>query len=131
MKYSTEPPPIYERANKLWGVTMEDNVVFTYGDICHCKDGSIPAWLEAHEIVHTKQQGDSPAEWWERYFEDPTFRFGQELEAYKAQYKFILSTVKDRNAQFRWLNKFATDLAGSMYGALVSKTDAMRLIKHG
>lgn len=128
MKYSTEPPPIYERAHALWGVTMASDVVFTYGDTCHCKDGIIPDWLEAHESVHSRQQVD-PEAWWELYFNDPDFRLSQELEAYQVQYQWILKRIKDRNSQFRWLNKFATDLASPMYGNIITKAEALKLIK--
>lgn len=128
MKCSTEPPPVYERAKELWGVTMESGVVFTYGDTCHVITGLLPDWLEAHEIVHTKQQTD-PKAWWEKYFIDPQFRLEQELEAYKAQYKWIEKHIKDKNTRFKWLNKFATDLSSPMYGGIITKREAMNLIK--
>ena len=108
---------------------MESGVVFTYGDTCHCKDDIIPDWLEAHESVHTEQQGEAPASWWDRYFDDSAFRLSQELEAYQVQYQWILKRIKDRNSRFKWLNKFATDLSSSMYGGIVTKAEAMRLIK--
>lgn len=128
MKLSPEKPPCYERANKLWGVTMEDGVVFTYGDTCHTLLSKLPPWLEAHEIVHSHQQ-TNPKEWWDRYFIDPEFRLEQELEAYRAQYQWVLKNIKDKNQQNAFLHKFATDLSSTMYGNLLTRTQAFRRIK--
>lgn len=127
MKYSKEPPPIYAKAQELWGVKMEDGVVFTYGDTCHTITGNLPDWLAAHEIVHTRQQ-TNPQEWWDKYFIDADFRFSQELEAYREQYKWIKKRVKDRNSCARWLNKFATDLSSPMYGGIVTYSEAFEAI---
>lgn len=109
---------------------MESGVVFTYGDTCHTKSGTLPEWLVPHEEVHSRQQVD-PEEWWERYFIDPQFRFEQELEAYQVQYKWILEHYKDRNKQAQFLNKFASDLSGQMYGNLLTHSKAYRRIKNG
>lgn len=129
MKCSTKVPPCYLKAHEMWGVTMDSGVVFTYGDTCHCKDGFIPDWLEAHEIVHSRQQ-TNPEEWWNRYFEDVNFRLSQELEAYQEQYKWIKRHVKDRNSCARWLNKFASDLSSPMYGGIITYSEALKAI-HG
>lgn len=130
MKYSTEPPPIYARAQEMWGVRMEQGVVFTYGDTCHCLKGWIPDWLVPHEEVHVKQQSlISPAKWWEQYFTDPAFRLEQELEAYRVQYQWICKKHKDRATRFNWLQKMAKDLSGPMYGECVSFYQAVKLIR--
>jgi len=119
IKFSTRPPQgIYEKARDEFGVDFRKGAVFTVGDVIHCESFPLPDHLYEHEKVHVIQQSNYDGgyvEWWNRYFEDPYFRYTQELEAYRTQYKFFCSKVKDRNQRFKFLNHIATHLT-TLYG---------------
>lgn len=103
--------------------------VWTYGNTLYNPHGGIiDAPLYAHEQTHSVQQGDSPAQWWTRYLEEPEFRFEQELAAYRAQYVSYQEVVKDRNALNRILHGLASDLSSSLYGGLCTHAKAKRCI---
>lgn len=104
--------------------------IFTFGDtIYNPHNGLIDQALYAHETVHTNQQGNEPLAWWKRYFVDKRFRFEQELQAYRVQYRWIKRTVKDKNTQTKILLQLADDLSSPMYGKLCTKSQALTLIK--
>ncbi len=131
MKMSFEKPPIWEECNKAFKLT--GNEIFTFGDVLfNPAKLEIPDHLLVHEEVHAfQQQHDEHVAiiWWKRFIADPKFRIEQETEAYQAQYKFICSKVKDKNARFRNLHMLASQLAGDMYGRAISYTDATRRIR--
>lgn len=104
--------------------------VFTFRDAIYNPHGiPITKDMVVHEATHTEQQGENPATWWDRYFTDAQFRFEQELAAYRNQYQFSKTAIKDRNRLFRYLHEMAGDLAGPMYGNLVTHSEALTLIK--
>lgn len=120
-------PPIYDKCVEIFGVNWESGVIFTYGDTIYCKYDLSPNKL-AHEMVHVRQQNGSPEAWWDRYFNDESFRLAQELEAYKEENK-ILNKMKDRNAVFKIKSENAKCLSSGMYGNIISYSEAMRLLK--
>lgn len=86
--------------------------------------------LIEHEKTHIRQQGDDPDAWWVRYVEDAYFRLDQEVEAYAAQYRFIVRNIRmDRNRQSLVLRDFATMLSGPIYGNMIGSQAAMKMIK--
>lgn len=104
--------------------------IFCYGDtIYNPTENKITEDLLAHEEVHTKQQGDSPEAWWQRYLIDPEFRLSQEVEAYAAQYNFVRKRAPNEIAKIA-LDEFSTTLAGPMYGLIINKHQAESLIRH-
>lgn len=126
-KISHELPPIYDKCVEKWGVSF-DNTAFTYGNVIHIK-GGISDNLLAHELVHVKQQTEMGAElWWDKYLSDDKFRLSQEVEAYQAQYKDIMGFIRDRNMLARFLMGYAEALSGNMYGNLVTRGEAIKLI---
>ena len=136
IKVSHNPPPekIYDRARAQFGsdvIDFERGTMFAYGDTIHAKRPIDPDFF-VHESTHCKIQlsyeGSSDA-WWEKYFTDKSFRFEQELMAYRAQYRFLCTKVKDRNKQNRFLIEYAADLSGGLYGNLVGSTEAGKLIR--
>jgi hypothetical protein len=127
MKINEAFPPIYDEILK-YGMKPNEYTVFTYGDtIYNPHKIKIPEDLLAHEITHMGQQ-QNPKEWWNKYLTDKKFRLSQELEAYKEQIKFASKHIKDRNA----LNKYKLDIAdflsSPIYGNIVSKSDAFRML---
>lgn len=130
IKNSYPPKHIYDRAQEKFGVDMEWGVVFTYGENIY---SLVPLSedLIAHESVHVKQQTEmGKDEWWDKYFEDKDFRYEQELEAYRVQYRFALKNYS-REKSGEVLRNCAQHLSGSMYGYLVSRTEAQKAIRCG
>ena len=122
-------PPNWNTLEKEFRVKWE-NIVVTYGQ-CVYSEKPLSPDLIVHETIHTKQQGDTPDIWWERYIKDPIFRLEQELEAYIAQVKYVKKNIKDRNQRFRFIYQLAQDLSGSMYGNCISFNEAYKKITQG
>lgn len=127
MKIEYKTPPNYDEILQHFKPTA--NAVFVYGDTCYCPDGRpLSVDVAEHELVHVRQQGDDPAAWWQRYFEDAEFRFEQELEAYRTQYAFAKKHLKDRNELIRYAHNLAADLASPMYGSIKAINESLTLI---
>lgn len=131
MKFSDQIPPIYQRCRATFGpsVDWDKGVIFTYGDTVHSKRPLTPD-LMAHEGVHVAQQAAMGADaWWDRYLADPSFRLSQELDAYRAQVRWIDENVKDRNARY-FKKRFIYQVMGSsVYGNMVTPNEAKALIE--
>ncbi len=127
MKVVKDYPPNFEKIKAVFPV--RDNTVYTYRDVIFAPkvDFDLPDDLIAHESVHMLQQGEDPAGWWDLYLVDPEFRFRQELEAYKVQYKAYLKS--GHRDQFQFLLTIARDLSGELYGNMTSLSEAIKLIK--
>ena len=83
-----------------------------------------------HEETHLIQQRYSyivAVIWWIRYIASKEFRFSQELEAFRRQYKFI-KTSKHYNHKLA-LENLGQALASPLYGKICTKHKAMELIK--
>lgn len=131
MKILVEDPPFNIRAlcEEVFDLSGLQPC-WTFADtLYNPHNGRIDKALFAHEGTHSIQQGDTPVKWWMQYLEDPAFRFAQELEAYRVQYKVLQEELKDRNALYRALVAIASDLSGKMYGNMCPTTEAMRLIR--
>ena len=132
MKILSERPP-EKLLTGVFGAGMAPdlgNTIFTYKDTIYNPSGrDIPDYLIRHESTHTKQQGNDPDAWWERYLHDAYFRLKQETEAYAAQYAYICQRVKDRNQRNRVLIDIAASLSGPTYGSMISQLGAMKMIK--
>ena len=127
MKLSKEKPPIYEACAKKFGVNWKRGIIFTYGDTVHCRNTPSDQKL-AHEQIHVNQQlSYGVKEWWSRYLEDVEFRLSQEVEAYRAEYKWIKKNVKSY-LQREKINQIVSDLSGYIYGNIVSSEEARNLI---
>lgn len=133
-KISTDTPPVHEKALKKFGnaANFDKGIVYTYGDTVYVKSGKLRDDVEAHETVHvvqqTNYQGGAEA-WWDRYMSDPDFCLDQELEAYRAQYKFVLKKYPKRE-HFEML-KFYAECLIRLYDLDISMYRAINLIKNG
>lgn len=122
-------PPNIEDIRKVFNL-RGTGTVFTYGDTIYAPNlKSLPDHLLTHENIHVIQQGKDPKGWWKKYLNDPKWRAEQELEAYKAQYKYASEFVKDRNKITRFLHNLASDLSSEMYGNCIDYLEAMKKIK--
>ena len=119
IKFSTIPPAgIYEQARDMFGVDFRQGVVFTVGDTIHANKFPLPAHLYAHEKTHVIQQraySGGPNAWWARYFTDVYFRYSQEMEAYRVQYKYYCTEEKDRNKRAVFLHHLLKHIT-TIYG---------------
>lgn len=105
--------------------------VWTYGEFIYNPfKGEVNNLLLEHEKVHSKQQGNNPAQWWTRYFADKDFRLSQEVEAYSRTYELAKPLIKGRNEVFNFLKRMAKELSGPIYGNMCSLQDAISLIKN-
>jgi len=132
IKITSDMPPaeVYLKAVEMFGVDFFKGIIFTVNDTIYVDKGKLSADLFEHESTHVKQQNEMGwKEWWKEYFKNEDFRYSQELEAYRNQYAFIKRNVKDRNKVAKYLDYFASDLSGAMYGKIKGKTDALIDIK--
>lgn len=127
MNIKIEYPPNIKDLEKAF--TLTNRIVFTYGDtIYNPNNGYLEEAIIKHEEVHSKQQGDNPQEWWDKYLKDVDFRLEQELEAYKVQYKTIQLTLKDKGRLFQYAMGLARDLSSGMYGNIIATDVALNKI---
>jgi len=127
IKYTPPPQKIYKQAQKQFGkdnVDFKMGTVFTVNDTIYTK-GKLSDDLYIHEITHIIQQTKMGwRKWWKKYFKDEQFRYEQELEAYRNQYRWVKNNIKDRNKQNDYLIFFAKMLSGKMYGGIKSFGEA-------
>lgn len=126
-------PPNYDEVAAAFDIKDNRGVVFTYGNKLYVPGGrrvQIDMPLMKHEEVHAHQQKKMGIEeWWERFLEDPAFRLSQELEAYREQYRNMASLPLEH--RIGYLDHIAADLAGAMYGNLLTKDEAKAVITEG
>lgn len=105
------------------------NTVFTYDDTIYVPNGKpLSGSLKAHEAMHVAQQAELGADnWWHDYMHNPLFRADQEVEAYQVQYQYMVDNY-GRERRRQGLDKIASDLSGELYGNIMSKKEAKRLI---
>lgn len=128
MKIEKATPPNYAMIARVFGGSAIENACFTYGDTCYNpKGGELSPDLIAHEEQHVKQQ-ENPAAWWDQYLVDVRFRLEQEVEAYQAQYRYAVDHY-DRGTRRRLLLRISKDLSGPLYGKIVDRETAQKLIQ--
>jgi len=129
VKVSFAYPPNFAEIKAAFRIAGRSGIIFTYGDtIFNPSRVEIPPDLHAHEAVHERQQRQhTPAKWWDRYIHDQGFRYTQELEAYRAQYRFAEANY-GRDQRRSLLKHISKTLAGPMYGNMVTPTAARAAI---
>lgn len=128
LNISNQKPEIYERLVKEFGINWDDGVIITYGDTVYCKF-KLPAQKVVHESVHIRQQSQyGVKKWWDRYIEDKEFRLQEEVEAYSQEAEYLRNTIKDKNYLYKAVRHLAMQLSSSMYGSIISPSEALKLI---
>jgi hypothetical protein len=128
VKFSKQKPPVYERCEEMFGVKWKKGIIMTYGNTIHCKYRLKEPKI-THESIHVRQQLETGVEeWWDRYFEDEQFRLDQEVEAYKAEIKWIRHNVKGMDLKSRMIEKIVDDISSEIYGSIVTKKEALELL---
>lgn len=115
--------PLMYRYKKVFPI--DENTIFAYdGDIY--TNNKLPNHLIVHEEEHLRQQEEIGLDKWVyQYLTDTDFRLKMEVFAYNAQ----LDSIKDRNKRFLIRVACANMLSSKLYGNLVSKEQAMKLLK--
>lgn len=123
-------PPNYAIINLAFPENKKHQAIFTYGKTIYnpFKVQTTPD-LEFHERIHTRQQGDNPEIWWNRYIEDVDFRLSQEIEAYGEQYKFFKENANNPKISEWLLDKLSLALSGELYGNIISYGEARSKIR--
>ena len=133
MIVKNEQPPKHVWDSVTAAFKVPEKVFFTYGDIIYVVgDAKLTPDTIRHEETHRDQQAHiegGPDEWWHRFVVDKEFRLDQESEAYAAQYRFLCQNNKDKNKQFAYLRALGTMLSSPIYGSMISKGEAMNLIR--
>lgn len=130
MILSKEKPKIYDRLFEAFGISWERGICIVWGDTCHSINDVRPD-LWAHEEVHCEQQRFmGPDIWWETYITNSEFRLNQEVEAYRAQIKYLRdhSDEMSRDVRRFAIDSMCKNLAGPMYGYIVTYKKAKELI---
>lgn len=125
------PPPkwLYKKIKKRFGaenVDFDKGIIFTVGDTIYYK-GELRQDLHIHERTHIGQQLNMGVKkWWKKYLKDDQFRYEQEVEAYRRQYRWIRQNIKDRSMQNDLLRSCASSLSSPLYGGIVTMDQAIR-----
>jgi len=130
MNVKNKYPPNYKEIIKHFPVVEKRRgVIFTYGNTLYAPGaGKISDDLMIHEETHKLQQRKiGKKQWWTKYFKDSDFRLSQELEAYRNQYNYIKDHY-GRQQRRNMLRIIAGDLSSPIYGSLISKKGAIKLI---
>lgn len=125
-----EYPPNFDEIVREIPEAATSGVIFAYAPYVYVPNGGILSGaLKAHEAVHLAQQGDDPAGWWERYLESVFFRFGQELEAHRAEYAWWKKWRPQKAPKAKRL--IAARLRSPLYGCseLLCPRRAMELLE--
>lgn len=126
MKVKHKRPPIYPLILLRFPAAKNPNTVFTFGDTVYILQSLYPD-LAVHEAVHIKQQRNTLGAlvWWAKYMISSKFRYAQELEAYKEQFKFYLKGHSQKESTL-FLHRIAGDLSGGLYGGGITFDQATR-----
>ena len=124
-------PPNWKQIEKVFPKAKDQKAVFAYGNTTYNPFGAeITEDIKVHEAVHTKQQGEDPQSWWDKYCSDPNFRVKQEAEAYSSQVYYLRNIVKQPSRVIEWyIEKIAQTLSGPLYGNIITLPKAKTLIR--
>ena len=130
MKIVQGRPPNFDAIAAVLPAANGAKVLFCYGKTIYAPGGGpLSPWLIAHEEVHCLQQGDDIEGWWVKYLTDPKFRFTQEVEAHRREWRVWLSSGTRNRAQRRGqMVVIGARLAGPLYGNMVQFSEAREMI---
>ncbi len=123
-------PPNYDEIVHRIPEAAQSGVIFTYAPNVFAPEGQeLSGALRAHEGIHLRQQQDDPEGWWEKYLESVFFRFGQELDAHRAEYEWWKKWRPQKAQKAKRL--IAARLRGPLYGAqdMLSEKQVIELLE--
>lgn len=134
MKIEIAYPPNIDAIDKVFPGVKRDctrrGIFFAYGPVIYNPSGHVlPIELVAHECVHSIQQDRIGVEsWWNQYLDYTPFRFEQELEAHRVEYRQYIADHPGRNFRRRYAAAVAERLSGPLYGRMLKKDAAKQAI---
>lgn len=122
------PPPNHQIILDTFKLHGRRGILFCYGGTIYDPHGvGVHPSKVPHEKVHSERQRAAGVEaWWDRYLVDVTFRFDEELPAHVAEYAWFEGLP--RNQRRIHLRNIARNLAGPLYGHMLTVHEAKRLI---
>jgi hypothetical protein len=118
-------PPNYAAINKAFKVRGK-RIWFCYRDTIYNPSRTpVPPEIMVHEQVHSGQQGNDPAGWWQRYIDDPAYRLAMEIPAHWAECRHLVDHGMPAERVISWV---ARRLASPLYGGLITFEDACRAL---
>lgn len=131
MQVIYEKPPNYNEILAAFPAIAGKQMFFAFGDKIYAphRPRTISRDLQVHESAHGVRQFQMGVlKWWDHYLLDTEFRLAEEVIAYGAQYAELCKIEPSRHARRGNLVILATQLASPIYGNLVSRDKAKRLI---
>lgn len=123
-----EQCPVWERIRQKFPAADPARTAVAYAPFLYFA-GQVSPDLEAHELVHIRQQEAMGVEkWWENYLANPVFVKSQEAEAYERQGEFVRAAVRDRNARARILWRLRADMTGDLYNRAFTDREAKAIL---
>lgn len=124
-------PPNYDKIAQTFKLSGRE--IFAYNNVIYAPGmDKVPPELIAHEMLHFEQQAKvGVKEWWDKYLVDTEFRLHEELEAHQVEYRMFCNFNSDKNHRAKYLDMIAARLSSEMYGKIVTKSQATKLIKNG
>lgn len=131
MKVIDDYPPNFDRIAAAFPEAKRKGVMFTYGPVIYAPHGiQVPSALKMHEQVHCDRQAEIGVErWWDQYIVDVEFRFNEELLAHRVEYGWFRKYRPDKRSKM--LRELAERLSSKLYGSMVSRSDAQKMILVG
>lgn len=128
-----EWPPNIDTIASFLPNARNPGTIFAYGeDVYNPFAVPLPYALQAHESIHQARQLDvGVTHWWNRYLNEPDFRYNEELLAHIAEYMTQCPPGSLRNLRRLVLKATARRLAAPLYGYTVSLEKAEADIKKG
>jgi hypothetical protein len=146
MKIVRDRPPLYEMIDQAFNIKGKP-VIFAWGRKIFVPTGdlNISQALMVHEGVHGARQlrysvpGLNLIEneeehiemWWRRYIADIDFRREEEVLAHQAEYRHLCDHAGGRNQRRRHLSIIATKLSHPLYGPVMNKATARKVLQDG
>lgn len=131
-KIAATCPPNFEEIKKMFPLCERPGVLFCYGDtIYNPHDVEVRRSIVAHECTHMLQQRNIKGgveEWWKLYLDSREFRFQQELDAHRIEYRDFLAQGANRHQRRAEFKIVAQKLASPLYGNLVTVSTAEKYI---
>lgn len=140
MRIVDDWPPLIDEIDAAFNVRRPNpNVIFAWAEgdenLIYAPGGQTVSFaLRAHELVHCDRQRRHPGGtigWWREYIKDPEFRLYEEVRAHHAEYTYMVNENPNRKARRRALAIVATRLSSPLYGRLMSKALAVKVLGIG
>jgi len=127
-------PPNFKDIIKIFPAAENPDCIFAYGHTIYIPNGKkLPIQLLKHEFVHCQRQGtaeDGIIEWWDKYLKDLDFRYVEEKIAHIAEYQKACEISINRQQKRQHMSVIAKRLSSSLYGNMVTYSEARRVLKN-